>query len=424
MFFILLGAVSATELTNVTSTEASNLINDDSLYLEDSGNSVLGTALNSGSAVQSDNNNEKQVLASNVSTVKYNTKIETSDTCYSKSGTLVKIVLKDVNGNTLENQNVSLTLNSKTYQSTTQSDGAAYFETPSLSQGKYAINVKYNGDSQYNKCSVSTKIWVISSIYVSDLITAKFFKEYSKLKNSEVRFTLNGKTYTTKTDSNGIAIISTAGLLPGTYKIQIYNPYSKETVTKTITVDKASTKFTANDKYIHPYTKSSFSVVLKNSKNEPFNNVKVHFYYNNQKVTAKTDANGQATIAISKLSKGTYTIAYKFYGSKKYKSISGSKKLYVKYSKTSLTASDLNMQYNDGSSFSVKATTTAGNALANKVIKFKFNGNKYYVTTDSKGIAKLAIGDLKPGTYVIKSTYSTEGTKYLFPLNLNFNCYC
>ncbi|MBQ6630146.1 MAG: hypothetical protein IJH65_15190 [Methanobrevibacter sp.] len=421
LFFILLGAVSATELTNVTSTEASNLINDDSLYLEDSGNSVLGTALNSGSAVQSDNNNEKQVLASNVSTVKYNTKIETSDTCYSKSGTLVKIVLKDVNGNTLENQNVSLTLNSKTYQSTTQSDGAAYFETPSLSQGKYAINVKYNGDSQYNKCSISTKINVISSIYASNLkvsyrdnvnFTAKFFKEYSKLKNSEVRFTLNGKTYTTKTDSNGIAIISTAGLLPGTYKIQIYNPYSKETVTKTITVDKASTKFTANDKYIHPYTKSSFSVVLKNSKNEPFKNVKVHFYYNNQKVTAKTDANGQATIAISKLSKGTYTIAYKFYGSKKYKSISGSKKLYVKYSKTSLTASDLNMQYNDGSSFSVKATTTAGNALANKVIKFKFNGNKYYVTTDSKGIAKLAIGDLKPGTYVIKSTYSTEGTKY------------
>ena len=420
MFFILAGTVSATELTNVTSAEASNLINDDALCLDDSGNSVLETELNSDDAIQSSNNGE-QTLTSNISTVKTNTKIETYNTCYSKSGTLIKIVLKDANGNTLENQNVSLTLNSKTYKSTTQSSGIAYFDTPSLAQGKYAITVKYNGDSQYNKCTISAKISVLSSIYASNLktsyrdnvnYTAKFFKEYSKLKNSKVRFTLNGKAYTAKTDSNGIARISTAGLLPGTYTIKIYNPYSKETVKKTITVKKASSIFTANDKFILPYTKSTFSVVLKNSKNEPFKNINVYFNYNNQQVTAKTDANGQATIAIPKLSKGTYTVTYNYNGCKKYKSVSGSNKLYVKYSKTTLTSSDLNMQYNDGSAFSVKATTRAGNVLANKVIKIKLsNGNKYYVTTDSKGIAKLAIGDLKPGKYSIKSTYSTEGLK-------------
>ena len=51
MFFILAGTVSATELTNVTSAEASNLINDDALCLDDSGNSVLETELNSDDAI-------------------------------------------------------------------------------------------------------------------------------------------------------------------------------------------------------------------------------------------------------------------------------------------------------------------------------------------------------------------------------------
>ena len=153
MFFILLGAASATELTNVTSTEASSLINEDSLYLNSAGDSILEADSNSDSAIQSDSNNGEQDLTTAVPTVKNNTIIDTYDACYSKSSTVIKIVLKDVNGNTLENQNVSLTLNSKTYNSITQSSGIAYFNTPSIPQGKYTIIVKYNGDSQYNKCS-------------------------------------------------------------------------------------------------------------------------------------------------------------------------------------------------------------------------------------------------------------------------------
>lgn len=420
MFFILLGTASATELTNVTSTGASDLINDDSLYLNNSENSILEASLNDDAAIQSDSNDVEQTLTRNVPTVKNNTKIETYDTCYSKSGSVIKIVLKDVNGNALENQNVTLVLNSKTYQSTTQNLGVAYFNTPSLKQGTYAIKVKYNGNSQYNKCSVSKKISILSSISASNLkityrdnvnYTAKFFKETSKLRNSNVLITLNGKTYKIKTDSNGIAKVSTAGLLPGTYKVKIYNPYSKETVTKTITVNKASSKFTANDKYVHPKTKSTFTVVLKTHKNEPFKKANVIFKFNNKQAIVKTNDNGEATISIPKLSKGTYTIAYKYKGCKKYSSSSGSKKLYIRDSTTILKANNLNMQYNDGSSFPVKAINTAGKVLANKVIKFKFNGKKTYVTTNSKGIAKLAIGDLKPGTYSIKSIYSKEGLK-------------
>ena len=69
------------------------------------------------------------------------------------------------------------------------------------------------------------------------------------------------------------------------------------------------------------------------------------------------------------------------------------------------------MQYNDGSVFSVKATNSAGKALANKNMKITLNGKTTTVVTDSEGVAKLTVGAIKPGTYTVKSTYSTAGKK-------------
>ena len=421
MFFILLGAVSAAELTNVTSTEASDLIIDDNkLSLDDSGDestdSLLKTDSDSDDTLQVAN---EEKYTSNATT-KVNTKIDTFNSHYSKSGTVIKIVLKDSNGTTLENKSVSLTINSKTYKATTNSNGAAYFNTPSINKGTYSVTVKFNGDSQYIKSSISKKIKVVSSISSSNMVqtygdnkyyTARFYKDSGYLKESNVKITLNGKTYTVKTNSKGDANVSTSNLLPGTYTIKLYNPYSKETVKNTITVKKANSKITAKNIYILPKTKISYSVVLKNNKNEPIKNARVYFEYNNKKVDVLTDANGKATISLPALSKGTYTISYNYKGNSKYNPSSGSKKLYVQDSTTKLTATDLKMQYNNGSSFSVKATDSSGKVLANKTIKFKFNGKTTSVTTNSKGVAKLKIEDLKPNTYNIKFSYSTEGLK-------------
>ena len=427
MFFILLGAVSATELNNVTDTDSSNLIADnDELSLSNfEGNDadlILETSFDDDNTLQKDATDVIQASGENstTNTTKLKTKLETSNTHYSKSSTVVKITLKDINGTLLENQTVSLTLNSKTYKATTDGNGRAYFTTPSLKQGTYSVTAKYNGDSQYIKSSISSKIKVVSSISCANMkttyaanknYTATFYKDNGYLKDTNVKITLNGKTYTVKTNSKGVAQISVAKLSPGTYKIKLYNSYSKETVTKTITVNKASSKITASNKYILPKTKSSYSVVLKNSKNVVLKNAKVNFKYNKKDVTVSTDANGKATISIPALSKGTYTITYKYNGNSKYKASSGTKKLYVKDSTTTLTASDLKMQYNDGSSFSVKATDSSKKALVNKTIKITFNGKTKSVTTNSKGTAKLAIGNVKPGTYNIKCVYSNEGSK-------------
>lgn len=70
------------------------------------------------------------------------------------------------------------------------------------------------------------------------------------------------------------------------------------------------------------------------------------------------------------------------------------------------------MQYKDGSKFSVKLTNNNGKALTNKIVKITLNGKTTACKTNSNGIAKLTVGDLKPGTYKVKYSYSSLGSSY------------
>ncbi|WP_298523687.1 Ig-like domain-containing protein [uncultured Methanobrevibacter sp.] len=424
MFFLLLGASSAMELDNVTNTEDSNLMIDNeklsSSELEDS-NVVSTIQSDEPDLIQSEANSVK--LAANGTTTnatKVKTSLSINAAHYSKTNTVFKVILKDNNGNPLGNKTISLKVNSKTYKATTGSTGIAYVTAASLKTGTYSVTATYNGDANYVKSSITKKVKVASSISASNMAktygvrkyyTATFWKDNGKLSNTTVKITLNGKTYSVKTDSKGVAQVAT-NLVPGKYTVKMYNPYSKETVSKTIKVNKDSSKITgAKNAYILPKTKYSYSITLKSGQNAALKNAKIYFKYNSKQVTAKTNANGKATITIPALSKGTYTLSYQFKGNSKYKATSGSKKLYVRDSTTTLKSSNLKMQYNDGSKFSAKATDSSKKALANKTIKFTLNGKTTSVTTDSSGTAKLSVGDLKPGTYTVKYTYSTAGSK-------------
>ena len=439
MFFILLGAASAAEIDNVTSTENGNLItNDDKLSIDNFDVSESDLLKQTEADAEYDNtlksDNQDSIIADNESSnsttpvEKTATKITVSNGRYSQSGTVFKITLNDANGNPLAGKSVSLSVNGKTYKSTTQTNGAAYVTTASLKIGTYTATAKFNGDNEYLKSSLSNKVKVYTSI--SDkknvvttygkaaVFSAVFWKDTARLTNTNVKFTVNGKTYTVKTDSQGKANISVK-LVPGKYTVKVYNPYSKETTSSnTITVNKASTKITGSNAYILPKTSYKYSVVLKNQNNEVLKNTRVIFNYNSKQVSTLTDSNGKATVTIPALSKGTYTISYTYKGAARYKPVSDSKKLYVRDSTTTLKSSALKMQYNDGSVYSVKATDSSGKALANKNVKITLNGKTSTVVTDSNGKATLAVGDLNPGTYTVKSTYSTAGLK---DYNVNSN---
>ena len=70
-----------------------------------------------------------------------------------------------------------------------------------------------------------------------------------------------------------------------------------------------------------------------------------------------------------------------------------------------LNATDLRMQYKDGSTFNVTLVDGQGNPLANAGVTFNINGVFYERTTDENGIARLNI-NLMSGEYIITSSYN------------------
>ncbi len=458
MLFLLVGAVSAAELNNVSSTEDSNLVTDnvnalsvenklevsseDSIsetnivnshdddldnHLDDALKSTheddYGQVQTSSKDVESDKTSNNNVLsASNDDKVSANSKIssnvDVSDTHYAKSATYFKVTLKDNNGKAIGNQKISLNVNGKSYSAVSDNSGVASVKTVALAIGSYTVTVSFAGNSNYSASSLSKKVKVLSSVSGSDVTkyygpvseySVTFWKNYDALANTKVSFTLNGVTYTKTTDSKGVAKLP-INLAPGNYVISTVNPYSGEKLSNNYISKKDSTTLThgSTSTNILPNTKCSFTVTLKSSQGVLIEGKTITFKYNNNQVTAKTNSNGKATITIPVLSKGTYSISYSYSGDKFYSGSSESGKLYVKDSTAKLTSSDLKMQYKDGSKFVVTLKDNAA-PLANKDIKITINGVTYTQKTDSNGNAYQPVG-LYPGTYTVKYQYLTPGT--------------
>ena len=461
----MIGAVSAADLNNVSDTEDSNLADDNVLTLSNqnkleisSEDSISATnTVNSHddnltvypdeSALESisygDYEDNETIMASNIagdsdilsaysanvssgdeilsaSSSKVSTKLSVANTHYSKSATYFKVTLKDGSGNALANQKVSLKVNGKTYSATTNSKGVASVKTAALAVGSYTVALTYGGSSSYASSTLSKKVKVLSSIsgknmkkdygYVS-AFNVTFWKDYSALANTKVYLTIPGKTYTLTTDSNGVAHFN-VNLAPGKYAVTVTNPYSGEKSSYTIVIKKAfvTLKHGSQKTYIPPNTKYNFKVTLQTRHGELLRYTDVVFTFNNTKVHAKTNSKGVATFTVPALSKGTYAISYKFKETNYYLGTAGDGKIYVLTKAAKLKASNLKMTYNDGSKFKVTVKDYKNKVLANKNVKFTLNGKTTTVKTNSKGVASLTVGNLKPGTYTVKYQYSKSGS--------------
>ena len=455
-----MGAVSAVDSTNVSISEYSNLDDDvDTLSVQnkleisneysisetnivnshDDNNGTLRASFASAGA--SDNlssysggednilsvSNDDAVVSANSSgsnvanTTKVPTMLSVSDTSYSKAGTIFKVTLKDNSSNALKGQKISLKVNGKTYSANTNNNGVASIKTAALAVGSYSLSLTYAGNSNYSASSLSKKVKVLSSVKGSNIekyygytspYQATFLKDGEALANTKVSFKLNGKTYTRTTNKNGVAKVNVY-LNVGNYTITSTNPYSKQVLSNKIVVKKDQSTLThkPSKTYIAPNTKYVFKVALKSKHNVNIKKGVIDFTYNGKTITKKANLDGIANITISGLSKGTYTVKYAYRGNSMFYATSGSSKLYVQNPVYAFKASDLNMTYKDGSNFKV-TLKQSNNPLSNKTVKFILNGKSFYAKTNSKGVAKIAVGNLKPGNYVVKYSHDSIGSKY------------
>lgn len=148
----------------------------------------------------------------------------TTTTVYSKDGKIGKyfqIRLTDSNSKALVNKRIIINFNGKNYYRTTDKNGYVKLQINLAKKGTYTLVACFLGDNDYEASFKSYKIKVNpvkAKLKVSNkkfklkskkkTLAAKFISPKGKvIKGKKINFRINGKTYTAKTNSKGIAVV-------------------------------------------------------------------------------------------------------------------------------------------------------------------------------------------------------------------------
>ena len=422
-------AISASEI-NVTDSysteidESISLNSDDSAQGSyesnvdnDTSEDVLGSE---NSNTLSTNTEESNVLTSDGngssnSTIDVSKTITSKDvTKYYKGSAKYTATFLDSYGNALSNVDVKITVNGKSYTKRTDSNGKISMDI-NLKPGSYKV-VATNPKTGY---SLTTTFKILSTITSTDIskvyldgrkFTATFLKSNGKvLANKKVKFKINGKKYTVKTNSKGKASLSLTSLKKGTYKITSYNTDGLTKVNTVKVVKSTKTSLTASD---YTFLKSDSKTIKVKLLNKfgyaPPKGKVVKFKVNGKTYKATTNAKGIAKLKLPSLKAGVYTVKYTFSKSGYYKASSTTSKVTIIPSKTPkfVVKSTTSFGYGAGTQFKV-ALQSGSVPLANKQVTLTLNGTTYTKTTDSQGMISLPIG-LEIGKYTITCKNKAE----------------
>ena len=323
------------------------------------------------------------------------------------------ITLKDSNTNeSLSNKSINFVINEVNYTVTTDDEGIASVNLK-LKPGKYTADAYFSGDDSYESCNLTTKFNVLPTIKAKNIskyykgdtpYSATFFdSQGNALSNAEVVITVNGKSYTRKTNGKGVASMP-INLKPGTYKVvstDLITGYNLTTTFKILsTISSKSIKKIAGDN-------RKFKAKFFKSNGKALSNQVIKFKLDGKTYKVKTNSKGQASLALKKLNKGTYKIiCYNKDGYSKVYKI----KVY-NIASTKLITNYYKLLPKDSKVIKVKLVTSLDDYLiSGKVINIKINEKTFYKKTNNRGIVSLKLPSLKNGLYAVKYRY--DGAKY------------
>lgn len=279
-----------------------------------------------------------------------------------------------------------------------------------LKPGNYKVTVTHGGKSVIGSVVVKT------TVIASNVKRAKGSNynmkirivdgEGAAVKNTNVKVTINGKSSTNKTDSNGYFTLSFKKLA-SKQTIKITNPKTKEVSTKTITV--ASRFNQAKNINVYYNAGGSYAFILMDDSCEiPLENKQVTVKLDKTTFKVKIISMGLVAFAIPKtLSVGTHKVVLKYGASSEIHKITVKHVINAKKTTTHKRTSKL----------VYKVTLKAKKVLKNKKVTLKLNGKKYTAKTNSKGVAKFTIkksviAKLKVGKkYTISISYLKDTLK-------------
>lgn len=321
---------------------------------------------------------------------------------YYKDGSKFKVTLKDSKKKPVKNAKIKISINGATYNKFTDSKGTATINL-NLNSGNYVVLTTFVGTSKYEKNNVQSTVTIKSTIKCSDFTkyyknTASYFSTFYEktgklLKNTNVKLKVNGKTYTVKTNSKGMAKLA-IDLKPRKYNIVSTNSKTSESVTKTITI---KSLIETEDLTFNETGPGKFQVKILNSYGKASPNKKVTVKINGNTYTKTTNKNGTASFNLN-LNSGKYTLTTEYLDIKSTNKITVNKAITISsFVHTALIPNYVNVTLPyvySGSPYSIKAGVN-GTVRMPKVEIFTVQvGNKSYKfsTGPTNGIDAIELG--------------------------------
>ena len=341
---------------------------------------------------------------------------------YPNSGASFTAALKDGFGTPLAGKIIKLTVNGKTYTQTTDAKGEVRISISLPSEKTYAISVSFNGDEEYKQSSAKASIAVkrtgqkiTSSNKAFAPNKASYYSITLKdsnnkpIANKNVKFTINKKTYTVKTNSKGVAKVRIKLSKKKTYKITIKsartNKYESLTKTNRITIKALKQKIISSNKVYAPKSVNYYTITLKDQNNAAISKKKITIKVGKKTYKKKTNKKGEVKLKIKFSKKKTYKISIKSPKTSQYKAKTKTNKITIEKGTPKFTSYDRTYSNNSNGEYSIYLRDYAGKALANGKISFSLNGNTYNASTDANGIAKFNIKISPVGTYSLTSKF-------------------
>ncbi len=308
------------------------------------------------------------------------------------------LIVTDYEGNPLANKSVTIVINGRSYNRTTDENGTASIAL-GLNSGVY--NVTSIVDNQ----TVNSLVIILPTVNGTDIV--KVFRNatqyYATFHDGEgkyladgttVKFNINGVMYERKVSGDeGLAKLN-INLPAGEYIITAINLETGEMLANKITVISTIVENRDITKYYRNATQ--YTVKLLGADGNPVGaGENVTFNINGVFYTRQTNESGIAKLNIN-LQPGDYVITAQYNGCSVANNITV---LPV------LTADDFAKQWGTPDPFEAKLVDGQGKPYGEQKIEFNINGVFYNRYTDSNGIAKLNI-NLMPGEYIITSSYN------------------
>ena len=223
------------------------------------------------------------------------------------------VSLFDKDSNPLVNQTVSIVFAGKTYNLRTDSNGKIIINN-TLKPGTYIVKIINPNTLEEKNQTIKvlkriTENKNLAMYYgAGSSYKVRVFDDYGRIaKNVTVKFTINGKTYSRKTNNNGYAYFKIS-LKPKKYVISA--SYKGFTVKNNVTVK--PTVITKNLSKKKAKT-VKFTAKLVNSKGKILKYKYIKFKFKSKTYKRKTNSKGIATLSLRYLKRGKYVI-YSTYG--------------------------------------------------------------------------------------------------------------